>query len=145
SQAASAAGWLSQCTSRPHGPPPELHRGQTKLAGVSGVWSACLSQSIPRTPEQSSSQSDAPVCALLALKPVPSAVIPHPLSRVAQKPYPAQAFWSRRMAVMSAYVSLDVERLPIVSLSSRAWPHSWSNTAAISPVFRQPPPDLKNV
>ena len=45
------------------------------------------------------------------------------------------------LRLYAAQASDEFDSAPAVSLSSMAWPHSWSNTAAISPVLRQPPPE----
>src|SRR6185503_5073903 len=76
SQAAWRAGAAAQCTCLPQGPEPEVQLLQTKPSAVSGVLGLCLAQSASRTSEQSRSQWVGPTRASLALKPVPSAVIP---------------------------------------------------------------------
>ncbi len=54
-----------------------------------------------------------------------------------KKPRPTQDVASRIMAWMSAMASPGGQMLGLVPLLSNPWPHSWSKTAAISPVLRQ--------
>ena len=140
SQAACRMGAAEQWVWRPQGPVPASQRGQSWFCGVSGVLSACLPQSVSRTPAQSVRSGRR--CA--------------PRSRCV----PCRRRWGRRPAravveeaVAHARGLQAVDRRDVrvglgrvrqhagASLSSMPWPHSWSKTAAISPVLRQPPPE----